>query len=108
MHARLELGIDPDDGGEGPIKAGIASFIAWCLGAITPMIPYFIVDIDTAWIISLAICVTGSFGMGYFLGYIAKISKLWCGFRQFASIAFSAGCALGIGFFVQEIIHPKR
>eukprot|EP01083_Nonionella_stella_P220903 789841_1 len=104
LHARLELGIDPEDQGA-PIKAGIASFTCWCLGAITPMIPYFAADMDIAWIIALCICVIGSFGLGYVLGYFSKINKIWSGIRQFGSIAISAGCALGIGFFVQNVIR---
>ena len=39
-HARLELGIDPDAAGSAG-KAGAASFIAFGVGALLPLLPWF-------------------------------------------------------------------
>jgi len=41
LHARLELGIDPDDLGS-PMKAAIFSFISFSVGAIIPLVPWMI------------------------------------------------------------------
>src|SRR5690606_16590560 len=39
-HAREELGIDPADLGS-PLAAALSSFVAFALGAIVPLVPWF-------------------------------------------------------------------
>lgn len=41
LHARLELGIDPEELGS-PIKAAVFSFISFSVGAFVPLIPWLI------------------------------------------------------------------
>jgi len=44
MHARLELGIDPDEvGGGAPIKAALFSFGTFAVGAFIPLLPWLLV-----------------------------------------------------------------
>ncbi len=54
VHAREELGVDPDAIGD-PIGAAISSFLAFAVGALLPLIPWFLGDGDTATIASVAI-----------------------------------------------------
>ena len=41
MHAKEEFGIDPDDLAS-PLLAGGSSFLAFALGALVPLLPYFL------------------------------------------------------------------
>jgi len=47
VHAREELGIDPDDTGD-PIGAAVSSFVAFGVGAILPLMPWFFIDGNAA------------------------------------------------------------
>ncbi len=40
-HARVELGIDPDEGLGSPWGAAISSFVMFAVGALFPLIPFF-------------------------------------------------------------------
>ena len=41
VHTREELGVDPDEL-PSPIMAGVASLIAFSLGALVPLLPYLV------------------------------------------------------------------
>jgi len=47
FHARLELGIDPDDLGD-PIRAAGSSFVSFAIGAVFPIIPWLFMN-DGEW-----------------------------------------------------------
>ena len=103
LHARLELGIDPDDTGGNPIKAGAASFISWVFGAFTPMLPYFFFRHEISWIITIVICSLSSLILGIVLAYFSGLNKIYSGVRQFIAVVLSAGSALLIGYIVSVI-----
>ena len=41
MHAREELGVDPDDLAS-PMLAAVSSFVAFAVGALVPVLPYLL------------------------------------------------------------------
>ena len=41
MHAREELGVDPDDLAS-PMLAAVSSFVAFAVGALIPVLPYLL------------------------------------------------------------------
>ena len=53
VHAREELGIDPDETGN-PVAASIGSFFAFSIGALIPLIPWFFGE-GTAMIVASAV-----------------------------------------------------
>src|SRR3984957_11077296 len=62
-HARLELGIDPDaEGGAG--VAGAASFLAFGVGALLPLLPWFFAHGGGAVIASIIIGAVASLALG--------------------------------------------
>jgi VIT1/CCC1 family predicted Fe2+/Mn2+ transporter len=53
-HAREELGIDPGSLGS-PVAAGTSSFFAFSLGALAPLLPWFVADGSGAIVASLVL-----------------------------------------------------
>lgn len=101
-HAREELGIDPNDLGS-PIGAAVSSFIAFSVGALAPLIPWFFGRGPAAVAASLVVAVVFAVGVG---GAIARFTErpLWyAAGRQLiftlvpAAITFAIGSAVGVG-----------
>lgn len=100
VHAREELGVDPDDIGD-PIGASISSFIAFAIGAVLPLLPWFIGEGTAAAIASVVIGVLASALVGLLLARFTERSPIRTALRQvgFAvgacSITFAIGSLLG-------------
>ncbi len=43
VHAREELGVDPDETGN-PVAAAVSSFVAFTIGALVPLFPWFFAE----------------------------------------------------------------
>jgi vacuolar iron transporter family protein len=94
---REELGIDPDDLGGSPWTAGITSFFLFALGAVFPVLPFFLVGGNRAVIASLLLS-------GMVLGLIGAGTTLFTGrslvssvMRQLLIGYGAAGLTFGIG-----------
>jgi VIT1/CCC1 family predicted Fe2+/Mn2+ transporter len=64
-HAREELGIDPQEGLGNPWSAAISSFLTFCVGALVPLIPFFLAEgtaatIASAGMTALALLIVGA------------------------------------------------
>lgn len=62
-HTREELGIDPTSVGS-PRDAAVSSFFAFCLGAVVPLVPWFLGGGAAAVIASLALAVVAAVAIG--------------------------------------------
>lgn len=91
VHAREELGIDPDSIGD-PIGAAASSFVAFAIGAILPLLPWFFADGATAIIASVVIGLAAAAGVGGVLAYFTERSMVRTIGRQ-VGLA-SAACVL--------------
>lgn len=91
VHAREELGIDPHDVGN-PIEAAASSFVAFCLGAILPLLPWFFIEGTSATLASVIIGLAAAATVGATLARFTERSITRTVFRQVA-IA-SAACLL--------------
>jgi len=97
VHVREELGIDPDDL-PSPWTAAASSFAAFAIGALVPLLPFFLgaSGIVPALVISaLALIVTG--------GAIARLTarSMWYGGRrQLLLGGVSAAVTYGVGLLV--------
>ncbi len=97
VHAREELGIDPDDL-PSPWTAASASFAAFTVGALTPLIPYLIGA--ASFKVSLILASLFAFGGGAVVARAAERPAGMGGFRQFALGALATGMTFLVGHLV--------
>ena len=95
-HAREELGIDPSALGS-PVRAASSSFLAFAVGALLPLLPWFVTDGWPAIIASVVLAVIGAGGLGWALGTFTGRSRLFSAGRQVLIAAIAAGVTFGIG-----------
>lgn len=102
FHAKMELGIDPNDTGS-PWKAAIYSFICFSIGAFIPLLPYFVFqDNNISYKIAIAISTLISALLGYALGKLNGVVPLNTTLRQFGALLFSVACSVGINWGVAQ------
>lgn len=101
VHAREELGIDPDDLAS-PWTAAFSSLIAFTFGAFLPLAPWFFVDGNGAIAASLVLAFSGAALIGVLLAMQTKQSMFRTVFRQVgiaagaAVLTYAIGSALGV------------
>ncbi len=98
-HAREEIGVDPESLGS-PVLAALASFVAFAIGAVVPLLPWFFSDGDGAIVASVALGACAAFGVGLALGSFTGRSKLYSAARQLFIAAVAAGVTTVIGYWV--------
>lgn len=101
VHAREELGVDPDDLPSPWVAAG-SSFLAFSIGALIPVLPFlFGLSSMLAVILltALALFVTGAL-----VGRLTTSSPLYGGARQLTLGALAAAVTYGIGSLVGTFI----
>lgn len=81
VHAREELGIDPDSVGD-PIRASVSSFFAFGIGAILPLIPWFFAEGTGATLASVLIGLGAAALVGIVLARFTERSVLRTASRQ--------------------------
>ena len=96
VHAREELGIDPDDIGD-PVGAAISSFGAFGVGAILPLLPWFFGEGNSAMIASVIIGLVASAIVGITLARFTERSPLRTALRQMGWAAGACAITYGIG-----------
>ena len=89
VHAREELGVDPDSVGD-PVGAASSSFVAFCIGAVLPLLPWFFAEGDSAIIASVVIGLVAAAAVGATLAHFTERSKIRTAVRQVV-IAVAAG-----------------
>jgi VIT1/CCC1 family predicted Fe2+/Mn2+ transporter len=98
-HARLELGIDPDaQGGAG--TAGAASFVAFAVGALLPLLPWFFAHGGGAVIASIIIGAAASLALGAVIGSLTERGVVATALRQLAVVAVAAAVTYGVGALI--------
>jgi VIT1/CCC1 family predicted Fe2+/Mn2+ transporter len=101
-HAREELGIDPGQLGS-PTGAAVSSFVAFSLGAIVPLVPWFVGSGGAAKIASLMLGVAAAVIVGVLVARSTGRSPARSIVRQVtftvvpAAITFAIGNAIGVG-----------
>jgi VIT1/CCC1 family predicted Fe2+/Mn2+ transporter len=93
---REELGLDPSELGS-PSGAAISSFIAFALGALVPVVPFFF-GADTVHLVaSLVLSGLALFGVGALISLFTGRSTLFSGSRQLLIGAVAAAITFGVG-----------
>ncbi|MBK5221972.1 MAG: VIT1/CCC1 transporter family protein [Acidimicrobiia bacterium] len=99
VHAREELGIDPSELGS-PVAAAAWSFGSFALGAILPLIPWFIGGGDGALMASIVFGLLGAAGIGVLVGHFSGRSIPFVAARQALIATVAALVTYGIGTLV--------
>jgi vacuolar iron transporter family protein len=97
IHTREELGVDPDEL-PSPVVAGVASLLAFSLGALVPLFPY-LVGASALWV-SLVLTAVALISGGMVVGRLTGRSVLSSGLRQLAL----GGMAIAVTFLVGHLI----
>ena len=91
VHAREELGVDPDGGGN-PLAAAASSFVAFAVGATVPLVPWFVAVGTAATVASALLGLAATTAVGVILAYFTERSAVRTAGRQ---VAFAtAACVL--------------
>jgi len=103
LHARLELGIDPEDLGS-PMKAAISSFICFSVGALIPLIPWLLWEGHLAFFMTLVFAAVSSVIVGALFAQYSPRSAFFNSSRQVIICAIAtAFCVLTNLFFSKSI-----
>ena len=99
---REELGLDPDELGS-PWGAAIGSFLAFCVGAVIPVIPYLFGSTVAIFALSFGLSLGALFLVGAAVSLLTGRSLLYSGFRQMglgaaaAIVTYGVGKVIGVG-----------
>jgi vacuolar iron transporter family protein len=94
IHAREELGVDPDDLPSG-WTASASSFLAFSVGAFIPLLPYLLGA--TSLLISAILAGVALFAVGALVSRFTLRSWLYSGIRQLLLGVLSAAVTFGVG-----------
>ena len=96
IHAREELGVDPEGLGS-PLQVALASFVAFAIGAVLPLLPGFFTEGNGAIVGSVVLGVVGAAIVGGLIGRFTERSKLRAVARQVTVAAIACGATFMIG-----------
>lgn len=97
VHAREELGVDPDDLPSPWVAAG-SSFAAFTVGALVPLLPYLLGA--TTLLITVLLALLALFGAGALVSRFTDRGALYSGGRQLLLGAVAALLTYGVGSLV--------
>jgi len=96
VHAREEMGVSPGSLGK-PTAAASSSFVSFGLGALVPLLPWFVGHGGGAVLASIVLAAIGAIAVGGALARFTGRSVLRSGGRQLLIAAVAAGITYGIG-----------
>lgn len=96
VHAREELGVDPNELGD-PNQAALSSFAAFAVGGLLPLLPWFFTGGTSAVVASIVLGVFGAVTVGALLARFTDRPWLTSVARQVAIAAGAAAITYGIG-----------
>ncbi|GAA1942241.1 VIT1/CCC1 transporter family protein [Nocardioides marmoribigeumensis] len=97
VHAREEFGIDPDDL-TSPMLAAVSSFIAFTIGALVPLAPYFF-GVSSVWP-AVLVTMAALFACGAVVTQMTSRAWWFGGARQMSLGAAAAGITYVVGSLV--------
>lgn len=95
-HAREELGIDPGQLGS-PVRAAASSFVAFAVGALVPLLPWFVAEGAPAVVASIALGAVAAVVIGVLLARFTERPVVPAAARQLVIAAVAAGVPYVIG-----------
>jgi VIT1/CCC1 family predicted Fe2+/Mn2+ transporter len=97
--AREELGLDPDELGS-PWSAALSSLLAFAIGAVVVVFPYFFGSGTAALVTAIALAALALFGVGAAIGLLNGRGALRAGGRQLLVGGVAALLVFGIGHLI--------
>lgn len=101
---REELGLDPSQLGGSPYAAGASSLVLFSIGAIIPLIPYFITGGTVALVAAVCCAALGLFAIGTLITLLTGRSAIFSGTRQLCFGLLAAALTFGIGRLIGTAI----
>ena len=103
-HAREELGIDPESLGK-PVSAALSSFVTFSIGALVPLVPYFVGSGTAALVAAVIMGAVAALTVGALLARFTGRSVVRSALRQllFSAVPAAATYALGAAVGVTGI-----
>jgi vacuolar iron transporter family protein len=101
-HAREELGIDPKELGS-PLGAAASSFVSFSIGAVVPLLPWFVAAGTAAVVASLVLAFVAAVIVGVTVARLTERSVWFTAGRQVlftlvpAAVTFAIGSLVGVG-----------
>lgn len=95
-HAREELGIDPNELGS-PRAAAVSSFLSFSLGALVPLVPWFVSSGLAAEVLSIGLGVIAAAVIGVLLATATGRPRLRIAARQVVIATLAAGIPYLVG-----------
>jgi VIT1/CCC1 family predicted Fe2+/Mn2+ transporter len=95
-HARLELGVDPDNAGSSR-QAATVSFLSFSIGAVLPLLPWFVTQGVAAVVSSVVIGAVSAFGLGAMIGSFSGQGVFRTAGRQLGAGIVAASVTYGVG-----------
>ena len=99
VHSHEELGIDPSRTGS-PFGAAASSFISFAIGAVIPLVPWFLATGWVAVLASIGLGAVAAVAIGCGIGYFSERSILRAALRQLLITAGCAAVTFGVGRLV--------
>ncbi len=99
VHSREELGVDPGSTGS-PMAAASSSFVAFALGALVPLVPWFFSSGEAAVVASIILGAVAALAVGAAVAYFTGRSYVRTALRQLGIAAVVAAVTYGIGTLV--------
>lgn len=103
VHAREELGVDPDDIGD-PGAAAASSFVAFAVGAVLPLLPWFFTDGNAAVLMSAFIGLLAAGAVGVGLAYFTERSPFRTAARQMGWATLACAVTWIIGSWLGAVV----
>jgi VIT1/CCC1 family predicted Fe2+/Mn2+ transporter len=98
-HAREELGINPSSLGS-PVAAAASSFVAFAIGALLPVLPWFFTSGGAAIVASVIVGAIIALVVGGALASFTGRSRVFSALRQLGIAVIAAGATTLVGYFV--------
>src|SRR5258706_277154 len=101
---REELGLDPNELGGSPYSAAASSFLLFAVGAIIPLIPYFITSATAALIGAIGCPALGLFAIGALISLLTGRNAIFSGTRQLVFGLLAAGATFLLGRLIGSAV----
>lgn len=99
VHAREELGVDPEELGS-PVVAAVSSFLAFSAGAFVPLLPWFWASGTTAVVVSVVLGVVAATAIGWLLAGFTGRSRVRSVARQVGVASLAAVVTYLVGSWI--------
>ncbi|HVB71198.1 MAG TPA: VIT1/CCC1 transporter family protein [Acidimicrobiales bacterium] len=98
-HAREELGVDPSATGS-PWAAATSSFVAFCIGALIPLLPWLFTTSGSDAVWSIVLGAVASLIFGGAIGWFIRRGTVRWALRQLLVTTLAAAVTFGVGRLV--------